>query len=172
MVAGSTLLDLASAGTELCKLNDTGILARNGVFSSQMWVFCFTSSYIYSLLATGYGFPVNDPRILTVAPSTSTYSYALGAMITFADLQGWTFAPSTASSAASATPDDTHRKDDAIVGLAVAFAIVSVLLFVVVIVAFCCCTWKATSHSTTKKEFSGVAAPAPGVTVDTHATSV
>ena len=129
---GSTLIDLANGGMDLCKLNDTGITIRNGgVFSSQLWVFCFTSSYIYSLLAHGYGFPIDDPNILTVAPSTSTYSYALGAMITMADQQGWSFAPTPSPSAAAAS--DTRNKDGAITGLADVFAIVTVLLIVAMV---------------------------------------
>ena len=70
---------------------------------------------VQTLLTSGYGLDPSSTTVLTVAPSSGTYSYALGAMITFADELGWTFVDPPSPPASTVTTETAT-----IVGLAVA----------------------------------------------------
>ena len=80
------------------------------------------------MLAVGYGLDPTSDSVLTVASSNSTYSYALGAMITYADELGWTFIPP----APAANADSSAQQQNVVIGLAVASGVglaAAVILF-------------------------------------------
>jgi hypothetical protein len=109
---------LADATRALCA-QPWAVLANATAPSAQPFVagYCITGAYAVSLLATGYGLPLDAPA-LSVASSNSSISYALGSMLYEANALAWSFTPPACDSLVSRA---------AVYGLGAALAVATVI---------------------------------------------